>query len=138
MRLDPLLFSSFDMPYGDECDIPKAIIFGYWIDIANRVADPNNLMVFEAFGLTRWGILNNLPYWSQLKICHLLDPMHIEKNVGKAIIKRLYGEKDNIFRKACEALERHPYVWISVDPITSFKQRPSAPWTFTIWKRKHF
>jgi len=38
-----------------------------------------------------------LPYWGELKIRHLLDPMHIEGNVGKAIIKQLYGEKDSNF-----------------------------------------
>jgi hypothetical protein len=138
MRSDPLLFSSFDMPYGDERDIPEATTFAYWMDIANRVADPNNLMVFEGTGLTRWGILNSLPYWGELKICHLLDPMHIEGNVGKAIIKQLYGEKDNNFRKAYKALERHPDVWISVDPIIGSEQRPSAPWTLTTRKRKEF
>jgi len=93
MRSDPLLFSSFDMPYGDERDIPKANTFAYWRDLANRVIDPNDSMVFEGSGLTRWGILNSLSYWGELKIRHLLDPMHIEGNVGKAIIKQLYGEK---------------------------------------------
>jgi hypothetical protein len=53
--------------------------------------------------------------------------MHIEGNVGKAIIRQLYGERDNNFREACEDLERHPDVWISVDPNTGIEQRPSAP-----------
>jgi hypothetical protein len=44
--------------------------------------------------------------------------MHIEENTGNAIIKQLYRENDNNFRRACEALKRHPDVWISVDPIT--------------------
>jgi hypothetical protein len=52
--------------------------------------------------------------------------MHLEGNVENAIIKQLYGEKDNNFRKACEAQERHPNVWINVDPITDFEQHPSA------------
>jgi hypothetical protein len=87
MKSNPLLFSSFDMPCGDERDIPEATTFGYWRDVANRVTDPNDSMVFEGSGLTRWGILNSLPYWGELKICHLLDPIHIKGNVGKAIIK---------------------------------------------------
>jgi hypothetical protein len=87
MRSYPILFLSFDMPYEDECHLSKAITFAYWMDIANRVADPNDLMMFEGTGLTRWGILKSLPYSGELKICHLLDPMHIEGNVGKAIIK---------------------------------------------------
>jgi hypothetical protein len=87
MKSDPLLFSSFDMPCGDEHDIPEATTFAYRRDVANRVTDPNDSKVFEGSGLTRWGIFNSLPYWGELKICHLLDPMHIEGNVGKAIIK---------------------------------------------------
>jgi hypothetical protein len=93
MRSDPLLFSSFDMFCGDERHIPEATTFAYWMDIANRVTDPNNLIVFKGIGLTRWGILNSLPYWGELKICHLLDRMHIEGNVGKAIIKPLCRER---------------------------------------------
>jgi hypothetical protein len=139
MRSDPLLFSSFDMPYGDERDIPEATTFAYWRDVANRVIDPNDSMVFEGSGLTRWGILNSLPYWGELKIRHLLDPMHIEGNVGKAIIKQLYGEKDSNFnREACEDFERHPDVWITVDPNTGIEQRPSAPWTLTTHERRDF
>jgi hypothetical protein len=138
MRSDPLLFSSFDMPYGDERDIPQPTTFAYWRDVANRVIDPNDSMVFEGNGLTRWGILNSLPYWGELKIRHLLDPMHIEGNVGKAIIKQLYGEKDSNFREACEDFERHPDVWIIVDPNTGIEQRPSAPWTLTTQERKDF
>jgi hypothetical protein len=64
--------------------------------------------------------------------------MHIEENVGKAIIKQLYEEKVNNFRKAYEALERHPNVWISVDPIIGFEEHPSTPWTLTTRERKQF
>ncbi len=62
MKSNPLLFSSFDMPCGDERDIPEATTFAYWRDVANRVIDPNDSMVFEGIRLTRWGILNSLPY----------------------------------------------------------------------------
>jgi hypothetical protein len=40
--------------------------------------------------------------------------MHIEGNVGKAIIKQLYGEMHSNFREACEDFERHPNVWITL------------------------
>ncbi len=106
--------------------------------MANKVIDPNDSMVFEGSGLTRWGILNSLPYWGKLKIRHLLDPMHIEGNVGKAIIKQLYGEKDSNFREACEDFERHLDVWITIDPNTGIEQRPSAPWTLITQERKDF
>jgi len=110
------------MPYGNERDIPEATTFAYWKDVANRVIDPNDFMVFEGSGLTRWGILDSLPYWGELKIRHFLDPMHIEGNVENAIIKQLYGEKDNNFREAYEDFERHLDVWITVDPNTGIKQ----------------
>ncbi len=138
MKSCPLLFSSFDMPCGDEHDIPEATTFACWRDVANKVTNPNDSMVFEGSGLTRWGILNSLPYWGELKIHHLLDPMHIEGNVGKVIIKQLYGEKDNNFREAYEDLERHPDVWIIVDPNTGIEQRPSTPWTLITHERKNF
>jgi hypothetical protein len=53
MRSDLLLFSSFDMPYGDDRHISEATIFAYSMDIANRIADPNDSMMFEDSGLTR-------------------------------------------------------------------------------------
>jgi hypothetical protein len=56
------------------------------------------------------GYSEQLALLGELKICHLLDLIHIEEKVGKAIIKQLYREKDNNFMEACEALERHPNV----------------------------
>ena len=138
MRYDPLLFSAFDMPLGDEHDLPEATTFTYWKDVADRVADPEDPLVFEGSGLIRWSILTTLPYWGELKIRHLLDPMHIEGNVGKALIKALYGEKDTNFREACEELEMHPDVWVIIDPITRVESRPSAPWVLTPSQRREF
>ena len=135
MRYDPLLFSSLDMPFGDRRDIPSATSFAHWKDVADACEVAND---FKDSGLTRWSILNTLPYWSELKIRHLLDPMHIEGNVGKALIKHLYGEKDQNFREACQDFERHPDVWITFDPITGAKIKPRAPWTLTKRQRKVF
>ena len=138
MRLDPLLFSSFDMPLGDEHDIPDATTFAYWRDVADRCLDLDDPMVFEGSGLTRWSILTTLPYWDELKIRHLLDPMHIEGNVGKALIKHLYGKKEKNFREACEEFERHPDVWVTINPQTGQKVEPKAPWTLTVPQRREF
>jgi Domain of unknown function (DUF4218)/Transposase family tnp2 len=138
MRSDPLLFSSIDMPFGDEREIPEPTPFAHWRNIADRVVDQDDPMVFEGSGLTRWSILATLPYWSELLIRHLLDPMHIEGNVGKALIKAFYGEKDTNFREACEDLEMHPDVWITTDPITGLEHRPSAPWVLSVGQRREF
>ncbi|CAM6082437.1 unnamed protein product [Calypogeia fissa] len=138
MRLDPLLFSSFDMPSGDEWDVPEATTFAYWRDVADRVANPKDPMMFEGSGLTRWSILTALPYWGELKICHLLDLMHIEGNVGKALIKALYGEKETNFMEACEDLEMHPDVWVTIDLITRNELRQSPPWMPNTGQRREF
>src|SRR5450759_1292233 len=138
MRSDSLLFSSFDMPLDDERDIPEAITFAYWREMEDKCLDPNDPMVFGGSGLTRWSILTTLPYWGELKIHHLLDPMHIEGNVGKALIKHLYGEKEKNFRKACEEFERHPDVWVTINPQTSQKVESKAPWTLTVPQRREF
>ncbi|KAL3689792.1 hypothetical protein R1sor_016101 [Riccia sorocarpa] len=67
----------------------------------------------ERAGLKRWSILHRLPYWKYLMIQHLLDPMHIEANVTKSLIKRIFGEKDGKpTRRACEEFGVHPEAWI--------------------------
>ncbi|CAM6101660.1 unnamed protein product [Calypogeia fissa] len=138
MRSDPLLFSSTHMPYGDERAKPEATTFAYWKSIAVRVTDPHDATQFQGSGLIRWSILATLPYWSELKIRHLLDPMHIEGNVGKALIKAFYGEKYTHFREACEDLEMHPDVWIMIYPMIGLEHRPSAPWVLSVGQRRKF
>ncbi|KAL3696626.1 hypothetical protein R1sor_010702 [Riccia sorocarpa] len=70
----------------------------------------------ERAGLKRWSILHRLPYWKDLMIQHILDPMHIEANVTKSLIKRIFGEKDGKpARRACEEFGVHPEAWIQVE-----------------------
>lgn len=45
-------------------------------------------------GMKRLSIFYRLPYWRYLLIGHLLDPMHIFKNVGVSIWKHMTGVKD--------------------------------------------
>lgn len=45
-------------------------------------------------GMKRLSILYSLPYWRHLLIGHLLDPMHIFKNVGHSLWKHITGAKD--------------------------------------------
>lgn len=45
-------------------------------------------------GMKRLSIYHQLPYWGELQISHLLDPMHIFKNVGDSIWAHLVGDKD--------------------------------------------
>ena len=135
MRYDPLLYSSLESPFGDRHETPSATTFAHWKDVADACEVAGYR---KDSGLTRWSILNTLPYWGELKIRHLLDPMHIEGNVGKALISHLYGEKKKNFREACEDFERHHDVWIRLDPVTSAKIKPRAPWTLTKRQKKMF
>ncbi|KAL3678426.1 hypothetical protein R1sor_021382 [Riccia sorocarpa] len=90
----------------------------------------------ERAGLKRWSILHRLPYWKDLLIQHLLDPMHIEANVTKSLIKRIFGEKDGKpTRRACEEFGVHPEKWIQVSN-GGIKSFPPAPWILTIEERK--
>ena len=40
-------------------------------------------------GMKRKYIFYNLPYWEHLKIAHLLDPMHIFKNVSSSLWRHI-------------------------------------------------
>lgn len=45
--------------------------------------------------MKRLSIFHELPYWRKLLINHLLDPMHIFKNVGQILWEHLVGTQDN-------------------------------------------
>ncbi|KAL3702456.1 hypothetical protein R1sor_020478 [Riccia sorocarpa] len=90
----------------------------------------------ERAGLKRWSILHRLPYWNDLMIQHLLDPMHIEANVTKSVINRIFGEKDGKpARRACEEFGVHPEAWIQVSD-RGIESLPPAPWILTMEERK--
>ena len=46
--------------------------------------------------MKRLSIFYDLPYWGALQINHLLDPMHIFKNVGAAIWTHLVSGSDTL------------------------------------------
>jgi len=45
-------------------------------------------------GMTRKSIFYQLEYWTKLPIQHLLDPMHISKNVCKSLLEHLTGVRN--------------------------------------------
>ena len=44
-------------------------------------------------GMKRKYIFYNLPYWENLKITHLLDPMQIKKNVSTSLCRHISSKK---------------------------------------------
>ena len=44
-------------------------------------------------GMKRKSIFFELPYWEHLKIVHLLDPMHIFKNVSSSLWRHISSKK---------------------------------------------
>ena len=79
-------------------------------------------------GMTRYSIFFRLPYWSELKINHLLDPMHIFKNVAQQIWDHITSARDNLgVRQDLQLMGRLPDTW----PIQAQNGKfilPKAPW----------
>ena len=47
-------------------------------------------------GMKGLSIFYKLEYWRHLKICHLLDPMHVFKNVAESSWRYITREKDSL------------------------------------------
>ena len=47
-------------------------------------------------GMKGLSIFYELEYWRHLKICHLLDPMHVFKNYVESLLRHITGQKDSL------------------------------------------
>ena len=66
-----------------------------------------------------------LPYWTELKIHHLLDPMHIFKNVSSSIWRHVTGRKDtDAAREDLQVVGTKSKAWLTVEEGT----RPRVDW----------
>ncbi len=126
-RSDPMYYLD---PWNGGDDVrpkPQPKTPAYWQDVWGRVCDPLDPLQFDSCGMVFKSSLSTLEYWPKLKLNHLLDPMHIEGNIGKSLIKHLFGEKGVEWRKACVEQNMHPDLW-------SYKNDdgrivlPSCPW----------
>jgi hypothetical protein len=62
-----------------------------------------------------------------LLVRHLLDPMHIEVNVAKAVFRHIYGELDNKkVRKDCKIAKVHKSAWLK--KRNGEVETPTAGW----------
>ena len=79
-------------------------------------------------GMTRYSIFFCLPYWTQLKINHLLDPMHIFKNVAQQIWDHIISARKKLgVREDLQLSGRLPLAW----PWEGQNGKvilPKAPW----------
>ncbi len=73
-----------------------------------------------------------LEYWRHLKIFHLLDPMHIFKNVGHSLWKHLVGLKDSpASRASLVEYNSKPKLWPRENNVSRNIEHPKAPWVLT-------
>jgi hypothetical protein len=78
--------------------------FFYWGD---SIEEPKQVVVNMPEGMKRKSIFYELPYKKDLLISHLLDPMHIFKNVPNSIFRHISGkEKDTLSLRRDIALSR--------------------------------
>lgn len=82
-------------------------------------------------GMTRYSIFYRLPYWAHLKINHLLDPMHIFKNVAQGIWDHLISVRDSLgVREDMRSIGRLPNTWPR-EGKSGKLVLPKAPWILT-------
>ena len=81
-------------------------------------------------GMKRLSVFHELPYWKDLLINHLLDPMHIFKNVGSIIWEHITGNRDSkSARDDMQLVGRMRNVWPKV--VGDRCTLPKAPWVLS-------
>ena len=74
-------------------------------------------------------IFYELPYWKDLLIAHLLDPMHIFKNVPNSIFQHILGkEKDILSSRRDIAVSRTKFDRKHLWPNRENETYVEAPW----------
>ena len=87
-------------------------------------------------GMSRYSIFFRLPYWARLKINHLVDPMHIFKNVAQNIWDHLIGARDSLgVREDMHSIGRLSDTWPREAPSGKIVL-PKAPWILTKGEEK--
>ena len=78
-------------------------------------------------GMKALNCFHTLPYWHNLLINHLLDPMHIFKNVACLIWEHITGKRDTDGqRRDLEDMHIKEHLWKNNDGIL-----PPAPWVLS-------
>lgn len=105
---------------------PHPMTQGDWEVYWNGAMDTNGE---PPKGISRYSIFFCLPYWKYLKINHLLDPMHIFKNVASNIWDHLIGARDSLrVREDLRSINRLPSTWPQESRNEGKVILPKAPW----------
>ena len=82
-------------------------------------------------GMKRLSIFHQLPYWNDLLINHLLDPMHIFKNIAEVLWKTITGAKESKGqRDDLQEVGRMQDLWAQ-NRVDGKVKLPKAPWVMT-------
>jgi hypothetical protein len=100
-----------------------------FFDQGYSIQELEQAVVNMSNGMKRKSIFYELPYWKDLLIANLLDPMHIFKNVLDSIFQHITGkEKDTLSSRRDIALSRtkfdRKHLWLSRENETYAE----APW----------
>lgn len=120
--VDPLLGQHDVRPRPDAKDL------AYYHTVWKNAGDPTHAQTYFRCGIVFMSSLNNLEYWPHLLLPHLLDPMHIEGNVGKSLIGHIFGERGPHWRAACLEHNMHHALWTHTVEGTETVVYPDADW----------
>ena len=74
-----------------------------------------------------------------MPVRHILDVMHIEKNIAESVLKFLFGEKDTPeSRRDLEEMGHRPELWLRPRPNRTAFFKPQAPYVFSDVEKKLF
>lgn len=138
MRKDPRYYLDPWHGSDDVRPIPVPKTKGYWNDRWEQVSDPNDPLQYFRCGIVHESIFGELEYWEELKINHLLDPMHMEGNIVRSLMRHMFGMAAGQWRAACMEQGVHPDLWSYTNDAGRHVQGPDAPWILSAQDRKEF
>jgi hypothetical protein len=84
-------------------------------------------------------IVGGFLYVQDLPVRHVLDVMHIEKNIAESVLRFLFGDKDTLeSRRDMEELGVRRELWLRPRPNRQGFVKPHAPYVFTEAEKKVF
>jgi hypothetical protein len=100
-----------------------------FFDGGDSIEEPEQVVIKMPEGMKRKSIFYELPYWKDLLISHLLDPMHIFKNVPDSIFRHISGkEKDTLSSRRDISLSRTKFDRKHLWPNRENETYAEAPW----------